>query len=198
MDRVCIIVGNGPSLRDVPLRCLSAYDTFGTNKIFLLQGFTPTYYVAVNTDLEPFVDEINKMECVKYISDKFHAKVRGALPIHSMGNKQFVDLPSIDRKLWEGYGVTYCCLQIAYWLNYDTALLVGVDHRYNNEQTHGNHFSDEYEDGIPVITHQMEKLEPAYILARDAYARAGRKIINLTPNTALDIFEKGSISEWMR
>lgn len=192
----CLVIGNGYSLRDVPRDFLTRYPSFGTNKIFLLDGFAPNNYVAVNPDMIPYIDEINKLKSIKYISDKFSGKVPGSIPIHSVSDRRFFESQSIDNRLWEGYGVTYCCLQIAYWLGYKTALLVGVDHRYNNDTTKGNHFSDEYENGIPVITHVMDNLIPAYVLARDAYAKAGRRIINLTKDSALDIFTKGNIKEW--
>lgn len=188
-------MGNGNSLKDVPFEFLHAYPTFGTNKVFLLKGFTPNYYVAINPDIIPFVDEINKMDCIKYISSAWAGKVYDAKPVLSVSKKLFYELPST---LWEGYGVTYCCLQIAYWLDFKNVLLVGVDHRYSNDTTKGNHFCDEYEEGIPVIHHDLEKLMPAYKLANEAYKKAHRRIINLTPNSALSIFEKGSIDQWLR
>ena len=44
----CLIIGNGPSLNDVPLEFLHKYPSFGTNRIYLKEGFTPTYYCSVN------------------------------------------------------------------------------------------------------------------------------------------------------
>lgn len=201
MDKIALIVGNGPSLRDVPVGFLHAYDSFGTNKIFCPINaihFTPTYYVAVNDDLIPFVGEINKLECVKYISSRYANLVPGSIPLKKvLDGKRFFTKQEPGNLIWEGFSVTYICLQIAYWLGYDTALLVGVDHRYSNEQQQGNHYCNEYEEGIPIIRHDMEMTEPAYELARDAYQKAGRRIINLTPNSALDIFEKGNLLAWI-
>ena len=45
---VCVVVGNGPSLRGVPVEFLKKHKTFGTNRIYLLPGFTATYYTSVN------------------------------------------------------------------------------------------------------------------------------------------------------
>lgn len=200
MDKICLIVGNGPSLKDVPLSFLYEYDTFGTNKIFCpINGnrFTPTYYVAVNDDLIPFVGEINKLECIKYISSRYAKLVPGAIPLTKALVKRFYPKPEPGHLIWEGFSVTYLCLQIAYWLDYDTVLMVGVDHRYSNKEQIGNHYCNEYEEGIPVIKHMMEMTEPAYEMARDAYREAGRRIINLTPNSALNIFEKGNLTAWI-
>jgi hypothetical protein len=38
-------------------------------------------------------------------------------------------------------------------------------------------------------------MEQAYKLARAAYEADGRRIINLTPDSALDVFEKASLDE---
>ena len=43
-----LVIGNGPSLSDMPLGFLTMYHSFGTNRIYLLDGFMPDYYVAVN------------------------------------------------------------------------------------------------------------------------------------------------------
>ena len=43
-----LIVCNGPSLKDVSLKFLKKYTTFGFNNIFLKDGFVPSYYVAVD------------------------------------------------------------------------------------------------------------------------------------------------------
>lgn len=201
IEKIAIVIGNGPSLSSVPIGFLHAYDTFGTNKIFCpINGnrFTPTYYVAVNDDLIPFVPEINQMDCVKYISSRYARFVPGSIHLTKVLNgKRFFTKPEPGNLIWEGFSVTYICLQIAYWLGYDTALLVGVDHRYSNQQQIGNHYCDAYEDGIPIVKHVMEMTEPAYELARDAYRKAGRRIINLTPNSALSIFEKGNLEAWI-
>ena len=64
-----LVIGNGPSLNDVPLEFLTRYKSFGTNRIYLLDGFTPTYYVAVDpVAIEPFIREIRKLESEKFIA----------------------------------------------------------------------------------------------------------------------------------
>jgi hypothetical protein len=47
----CIIIGNGPSLKEIPQDFLKKYPTFGTNRIYAikhLEGFHPVYYASVN------------------------------------------------------------------------------------------------------------------------------------------------------
>jgi hypothetical protein len=84
---------------------------------------------------------------------------------------------------------------------------VGVDHRYTfegepNEENilvgdDPNHFDPDYFRDQSWHNPDLEKSEEAYVMALDAYSAMGRYIINLTPNTALDVFEKGGLDAWM-
>jgi hypothetical protein len=57
-----------------------------------------------------------------------------------------------------------------------------------------NHFSPNYlEKGEQWQPPNLARMEHAYTLAREAYEADGRRIINLTANTALDVFEKGEL-----
>ena len=40
-----LVIGNGPSLKEITNEELQRFPSFGTNKIFLKEGFTPTNYV---------------------------------------------------------------------------------------------------------------------------------------------------------
>ena len=63
-----LIIGNGPSLKDVPIEFLHKYPTFGTNRIYLMDGFEPTYYASVNPlVVEQSVENINKLTSIKFI-----------------------------------------------------------------------------------------------------------------------------------
>jgi hypothetical protein len=81
-----------------------------------------------------------------------------------------------------------------------------MDHRYqqngkNNEQTiwrgdDPNHFSPDYFRDTVWNNPDLEKSERSYRMANDFYNQHGGKIINLTPNSALDVFEKGNIDDY--
>ena len=50
-DKTCVIVGNGPSLKNTPMELLKDHYSFGMNRIYIgfdELGFTPTFYVCVN------------------------------------------------------------------------------------------------------------------------------------------------------
>ena len=49
----CIVIGNGISLKDVPLEFLKSHPSLGCNRIFMLEDFIPTYYsLSGNTQVE--------------------------------------------------------------------------------------------------------------------------------------------------
>jgi hypothetical protein len=202
-----IVIGNGPSLSDVPLEFLGFYPSFGTNRIYLLDGFTPDYYVAV-TDLviQQFNDEIRKLECRKFIKEIYTRHlIEDAYPLNSSVTPGFSREP--DKWIYEGYTVTYVCLQLAFYMGFETILLVGVDHKFKfegepNEVVRStgadvNHFHKDYFGrGIRWYNPDLYRSMQAYRMANLVFENAGRKIMNLTPGSALDVFEKGDIAEW--
>lgn len=190
---VTIIVANGPSLNDVPRQFLDIYPTWGMNKIFMLDGFKPDYYVTVHENMLPFKEQILALGSTMFVTDKIAKQFPGAMPIKSLSKRSFNTVPGAG--LWEGWSVVYVCLQLAYWMGYKTVLLVGLDHDYSNGSFHPDYYKDVDPKG-DRIEHDQDLLLPAFIMARDAYKRDGRRIINLTPNTKENVFEKGQLSEW--
>ena len=208
LGETCIIIGNGPSLNDIPLELLNAYPTFGTNRIYLMENFTPSYYVSVNPlVIEQSIEEINKLQAgAKFIRHTLADKIDGAHPLRSGGFWTFSKEP--DNYVFEGYTVTYVCMQLAYWMGFQTVLLVGVDHYFDvkgapNEQQVAegkdkNHFSlDYFADGAVWNLPDLDNSERAYNIAKRVFEKAGRRIINLTTKTALDIFTKDDYHNWL-
>lgn len=200
----CLIVGNGPSLKNVPLEFLNKYPSFGTNRIYLLEGFKPTYYCSVNPlVIGQFTEDIARIEAPKFIPSQFCFD-ESCIPLHSSSIPVF----SQDASIWvyEGHTVTFVCLQVAFYMGFSTVLLVGVDHSFKydgepNEQNlfqgdDPNHFSKEYFRGAQWNNPDLERSEKAYKLARFVYETNHRRIINLTPDTKEQAFEKGNINDW--
>jgi hypothetical protein len=199
-----LIIGNGPSLNNVPLEFLQKYPSFGTNRIYLKEGFTPTYYCSVNPlVIQQFSEDIARIPAPKFLPSSYCFDDT-CLPLNSSG----VVIFSQDASQWihEGHTVTFVCMQIAYYMGFDTVLLVGVDHSF---QYHGaqnqemvmdgadpNHFHPDYFKGKHWNNPDLMRSEHAYKLARAMYEAHQRRIINLTPNTKEQVFEKGNINEW--
>jgi len=202
----CVVVGNGPSLRFVDDYSLVKYPTIGSNKIYL--RFTPTYYVCVN----PLVIEQNIDEILGLATTAFLPPIT-ALPgddmeiftLHNMAMPMFSYDPTSF--IHEGHTVTFVAMQLAFFLGFTKVLLVGVDHRYQYEgesnEEHllvgddNNHFDPRYFSGQRWNNPDLEASEFAYQLAYKAFLSDGRSIINLTDNSALEVFEKGSIQDYL-
>ena len=199
-----VIIGNGPSLKDVPNEWLAKYPSFGTNRIYL-KGFLPTYYVSVNPlVIEQSIEEIKKLKCVKFLPKQFCTD--DMLPLVSLDNRVFSMNPAAY--IYEGFTVTYVCMQIAYYMDFDSILLVGVDHNFTHEGAPNqelisqgedkNHFHPDYfGKGIKWNAPDLKESEISYRMAKEVYERDNKKIINLTKGTALTVFRKGELNEYV-
>lgn len=201
MPEICTIIGNGTSLKRVSKTFLDKYPTFGSNRIYL--HYIPTFYVCVNQlVLEQNIEEIRVLECAKYLRVGFAQDGDFALNKNASVPFSLQPLKFIN----EGYNVTYVCLQLARFMDFKTVLLVGVDHRYKfdgkpNEvgemqEDDPNHFDPEYFKGQKWQMPDLKRSEEYFKIAESVFKKEGRRIINLTPRTALDVFEKGKLSEW--
>lgn len=204
----CFIIGNGPSLVRTDLSRLRHEVTFGLNRIYLLfpqMGFSTTYHVAVNElVLRQFRDEICELPMPKFVS----WFARDVMPDRADvvfvreprdGTFRFTRRPSLW--VWEGATVTYVALQLAFYMGFRQVILVGVDHRFS---THGtphetvtsrsydsNHFDPNYfGPGVRWQLPDLQTSERAYGLAREAYAGAGRQVLDATVDGALQVFPK--------
>jgi len=200
-----LIICNGGSLCYVPREFLSKYPTIGTNGIFKLP-FDPTYYVAVNDlAIAEFMSGIKTLKSQKFIKNLYAADL-DALPLTS-DYKDCIFSKKPWEWIYEGGTVTYVALQIAYYLGFQTVLLVGLDHKYtynghpNEEVTvvgvDVNHFCNTY---FPIGTKwnnpDLVQSEISYTEARRVFEEDGRRIINLTPNSGESVFEKGELKDY--
>jgi len=190
---ICIILGNGPSLRDVDNSLLDNFYTFGSNGIY--DKYIPDFYVCINLlEAERRKNVIETLDSMTFVS--IESNVSCTIPLTSLGPEfSFTPYESIC----QGNTVTYVCIQLAYFFGFKTVYLLGVDHKYkytgfSDEKIiwHGedvNHFSSEYiKDGDNWNCPNLEMSEHYYKLANDIFKRNKRKIINLTRGTALTVF----------
>ena len=211
----CIIMGNGPGLKSVPKSFLEKYSTFGVNKIFKMKGFTPTYYVCVDeTMLQHSCDKILSIKSKAiFVPYSFMMQGGNIVSFREVMRKGFSK--DACRYLWGGWTVVFVCLQLAYWMGFQTVLLVGVDHYYEfpegtftkkfqikrlvSDGNDINHFTPDYhEPGEEYMAApDLRRMEESYTMAEQAFRDDRRRIVNLTPESALYVFELGDIKEWM-
>ncbi len=204
----CFIIGNGPSLRQTDLSKLRGEVTFGLNRIYLLfpdLGFSTTYLVSVNDlVLEQCSSEMQKLTLPKFLT----WRARHWFPPDP--NITYLDTdftgvedfsPALTGRIFEGFTVTYVALQLAYHLGFSEAILVGVDHNFVTQGTANqavvsqgddpNHFAPNYfGKGFKWQLPDLAGSERAYTLARDAYSKAGRRVLDATVGGKLTIFPK--------
>lgn len=205
----CVIIGNGPSLRDTDLNLLRGEMTFGLNRIYLMfeeLGFETKYHVVVN-DL-----------VVEQCAADFRA-IRAPL-FTTQSNRQFLDgaentayltelagprfVKDSSHGVWVGGTVTYVAMQLAYYMGFTEVVLVGVDHRFAVNgpankvvQSTGpdtSHFDPNYFGaGFKWQLPDLETSEISYALARVEFEKRGRRILDATVDGALTVFPKSTL-----
>jgi uncharacterized Rossmann fold enzyme len=204
----CFIVGNGPSLKKTDLSKLKNEFSIGMNRIYLAfdeYDFKTSCLVSVNDlVLEQCHQDINNLTIPKFIT------WRARKYINADKNTMFLDtdytLPENFNgdalgRLFEGFTVTYVCLQLAYFMGFKKAVLIGVDHNFVtkgpanqvviSEGEDPNHFSGNYfGKGFRWQLPDLEGSERAYLLAKQAYDADGRQILDATVGGKLTVFPK--------
>ena len=102
------------------------------------------------------------------------------------------------------------CMQMAYWHQIQTLLVVGLDHDYFDYKEMPQHFNDDYVFK-PLEHPQMlgmmmdpgyaakhkEQVGESFARCRDMFEADGRRIINLTEGSQYDGFERGKLEDWV-
>ena len=213
----CFIIGNGPSLKQTDVSKLKNEFTFGMNRIYLAfpdWGFQTSFLVSVN-DLvnEQCVEDFIKLDMPRFFSWRSRrffqtfnlqpANLPTFLFTTYTGPKFAVDARG---RLWEGATVTYACLQLAYHMGFDEAILIGVDHSFaskgqpNATVVSGgddpNHFDPRYfGKGFRWQLPDLDTSEQAYLMARYAFESAGRRVLDATIGGQLTVFPKINYDE---
>lgn len=207
----CFIIGNGPSLKNTDTSKLKDEYTFGMNRIYLAfpdWGFKTSFLVSVN-DLvvEQCSRDFQQLQIPKFFSwrsrDLLYPQGSPDQQTHFLfttytGPKFAQD---VRDRLWEGATVTYVCLQLAYHMGFDEAILIGVDHSFASKGKPNttvvssgddpNHFDPGYfGKGFRWQLPDLDTSEQGYLLARMAYESDNRKVFDATVGGKLTIFPK--------
>ena len=204
----CVIIGNGPSLNKMDLSFLKQEICFGLNKIYLgfeKWDFVPTYYVAVNhLVIEQSVEQIQKMPCPKFISNRGIPYLKPQEDIYFIQTYPFEEQDFSNdptQGLKEGNTVTYVAMQLAYYMGFKTVILIGVDHNFVTQGTpheevtspgdDPNHFHPNYfGKGTKWHLPDLEGSEKFYKIAYAHFWVSDRQIIDATLDGKCTIFPK--------
>jgi hypothetical protein len=206
------IIGNGPSLKNTDLSKLKNEITFGLNRIYLMfpeLGFSTTYLVSINDlVIEQCAAEMLEVQIPKFLSWRSRKLFTNLQP-STFNLPTFLyttyDLPRFSPdargRIWEGATVTNVALQLAFHMGFQQVILIGVDHSFASkgpanttvvsEGDDPNHFSPAYfGKGFRWQLPDLETSEIGYRMARQAYEKAGRQILDATVGGKLTIFNK--------
>jgi hypothetical protein len=203
----CVIIGNGPSLKQMDLSVLKDEFTFGLNRIYMMfeeWGFPTTFLVVINrTVLNQFAPEISNIDALKFLTWSHREKYTQA------ENTVFLPVSpwkKIDGKILRGSStrlglVTNQALELAFFLGFSEVILIGVDHSYVEKGLPGltvvskgpdqNHFHPDY-FGKGVIWQLPDYVaaEYAYDKIKNLFEEHGRHVLDATKGGKLQIFPK--------
>ncbi len=204
------VIGNGPSLCKTDPRQLTNDITFAANNIFLLDGFKPTYYTAIDRVLtQDRAQEINALPWVKFFPHLVSEWITNG---HFL-NAIHADWPTnfstdISEFIEIDFTVTYSLMQIAFYMGCTPVYLIGVDHSYAIDSSQcyqegriltsvaedPNHFHPSYFGKGRRWTSPppMEKLDACYRKASGIYLQHGRRLFNATAGGRLDVLPRVS------
>ncbi|KAF0111857.1 MAG: hypothetical protein FD147_659 [Chloroflexi bacterium] len=203
----CIIVGNGPSLKNTDLQKLQKVYSIGMNRFYMAfpeLGFTTSCFLTVNDlVIEQCAEDIRTLPIPSFISWRGRKWVKPSENLHYLYTSYI--LPRFNGnaagRLWEGATVTFVAMQLAYYLGFKQVVLIGVDHNYTTKGTPNttvvsagddpNHFNPDYfGKGFRWQLPDPETNELAYTMAREAYKKDGREILDATVDGKLTVFPK--------
>lgn len=205
MQKQCVIIGNGPSIKDLDLDRI-LLPTFGTNAIYL--KYIPTYYVIEDRLVaQDRRVEINALFLPKFAGKHLQAHLNNCIWLKENMDSVYPMPPRFTdgQRFFTGGTVTYLCLQIAFVMGFEEVYLLGVDHNYtqreNAREVGGgimvstgedpDHFDPEYFGaGKRFHDPRPERMLLAYQTANEVYEAAGRKIYNASPESLLEVFER--------
>ena len=113
----------------------------------------------------------------------------------------------LEQQIWcEGCTVTYCAMQVAFYLGFETVILVGVDHGFPNAGVPNklvtaigadkNHFHPDYfGKGVRWQYPDLASSEVSYRVAKAVYEQYGRRILDATINGNLTAYSKVDYAE---
>jgi hypothetical protein len=205
------VIANGPSLKQTDMSKLKNEFTFGMNRIYLMfpeLGFSTTYLTVVNDlVIEQTADDLARLSLPKFLAWRSRRYFPSDLPIAQLPTFIYTSYTGprfstdVRGRVWEGATVTNVTLQLAFHMGFQQVILIGVDHNYTatgkpnttvvSQGDDPNHFSPVYfGKGFRWQLPDLETSEVGYAMAREAYRKVGREVLDATIGGKLTIFPK--------
>ncbi len=203
----CVIIGNGPSLKNTNLSKLKNVFTIGMNRFYMAfpeLGFTSSILLTVNDlVIEQCAEDIRNLPIPTFVSWRGRKYIQPSPNLHYLHTSYVLPGFSTNAagRLWEGATVTFVAMQLAYFMGFKQVILIGVDHSFATQGTPNttvvsggddpNHFNPGYfGKGFRWQLPDLETSEIAYAMAKSAYEKDGREILDATVGGKLAVFPK--------
>lgn len=210
----CIVIGNGPSLRQMDLQTLKDEYTFGLNRIYLLfeeLGFQTTFLVSVNRFvLEQFALDLRGLSCLKFFNWLYHYDFQVDEKTVFLAPKTIFRADGqVTNGIYPISGtVTNVALEIAFFMGFSEVILIGVDHNFVEKGTGNlavvsqgadlNHFSPNYfGPGTVWQLPDIAAMEHGFRLMKSLFEHNGRNVVDATMGGNLQIFPKVSFYDYL-
>jgi hypothetical protein len=212
----CVVIANGPSLGQMDLSCLRDARTISMNRAYLLYrewGFCPSYYACINElVLEQFADDIERLSMPRFINfnrRQLFSNMRDddQLMYLRLGlNFQDRFTGDISQPMSSGGTVTFACLQLAYFMGFEEVVLIGLDHNFvekgvpntteirQSDRDESHCHPDYFPKGIKWQLPDLYRSELAYAMARQAFERDSRRVLDATIGGKCNVFPKVDFS----
>lgn len=196
-----LCIGTGASLLDIPVDFLRSMPSIGMNYLTyysdLIDGFIPTYWVALDTGPMVMLDQIPQ-EVVRFIPDRQEkrVKVRGL----SLENSVFFEIAAMPRPDGAGHSTSMAAaVQLALYMGAHNALIVGFDCTRGNKSDalpepgktgaphfydldHGGQYQPKWDKNIGQFSDWAESM--------------GRHVWNLSPFTMATMVPRSTYQKW--
>lgn len=206
------ILATGPSLLETDLSPYAVMPQIGLNRLYLASdtlAVRPQYHVVANDLLAAqFAEELSALDGMKFLpwTSRHHFPAdESSLFLNFVDSIEFAP-EELLRRVPVGATVTIAAIHLAFWMGAQRVFLLGVDHRYElQEHEEGldphaiaerrapdtNHIHPDYFGrGTQWQMPDLAMSERAYANARDYFDVHGRKILNATPGSRLEVFER--------
>ena len=205
----CVIVGNGPSLRQSNLSLLDGVDVIMSNFAGLsrqLSKFAKILTVVNDLVAKQGAMDFNAQDCIKvvpfWLGNYFNTGEKVMFVDATVRPEFGVDF--VHQASWRST-VSFFNMQLAYAIGYKKVILIGFDNSYiqpqgvsegtviSQKEDDDNHFDPRYFKGKDWQAADTANMEKMYAVAKQAYENAGRQIINCTVGGKLEIFPRSDL-----
>lgn len=225
LGQVCVVAGNGSSLRAKDLEALQkkGYVCFASNKIYKIFNQTnwrPDFYACVDSLVfnQNCREIFQNIDCPLYLNHRFKEKSQAMTSfikekkiryLRYFYRKNRMKFYPDCRMVLSGGSVTYVLISLAWMMGFRTIYLIGCDHNYDSladrkvgaaidpgSGINRDYFAENYMNpGEIMEVGDLDKATEGYRIARDYIERHGGHLYNATRGGKLEVLERVDLDE---